>query len=77
MAFTVFPRVKSMTRTINPVVRAERAKGLFAGENAILEMIALDAPLADVLDRLMRLTETRFCFTFGSGGQTLAPCRCT
>jgi two-component system, cell cycle sensor histidine kinase and response regulator CckA len=49
-----------MTRTINPGVRAERAKGLFAGENAILEMIALDAPLADVLDRLMRLTETRF-----------------
>jgi len=49
-----------VTRTINPGVRAERAKGLFAGENAILEMIALDAPLADVLDRLMRLTETRF-----------------
>jgi two-component system, cell cycle sensor histidine kinase and response regulator CckA len=49
-----------MTRTINPGVRAERAKGLFAGEKAILEMIALDAPLADVLDRLMRLTETRF-----------------
>jgi two-component system, cell cycle sensor histidine kinase and response regulator CckA len=49
-----------MTRTINPGVRAERANGLFAGENAILEMIALDAPLADVLDRLMRLTETRF-----------------
>jgi two-component system, cell cycle sensor histidine kinase and response regulator CckA len=48
-----------MTRTINPGTRADRAKGLFAGENAILEMIALDAPLADVLDRLMRLTETR------------------
>src|ERR1700751_6260252 len=60
MAFNRFPRVKRMTRTINPVVRAERTKGLFAGENAILEMIALDAPLADVLDRLMRLTETRF-----------------
>jgi two-component system, cell cycle sensor histidine kinase and response regulator CckA len=49
-----------MTRTINPGVRAERANGLFAGKNAILEMIALDAPLADVLDRLMRITETRF-----------------
>jgi len=49
-----------MTRTISPVVRTERAKGFFAGENAILEMIALDAPLADVLDRLMRLAETRF-----------------
>jgi len=55
-----------VTRTINPGVRAERAKGLFAGENAILEMIALDAPLADVLDRLMRLTEARFEGLFAS-----------
>jgi two-component system, cell cycle sensor histidine kinase and response regulator CckA len=34
-------------------------KGLRAGENAILEMIALGAPLSDVLDRLMRLNESR------------------
>lgn len=39
---------------------AGRAKGLSAGEDAILEMIALGAPLSDVLDRLMRLNEARF-----------------
>jgi hypothetical protein len=33
---------------------------LSAGEDAILEMIALGAPLSDVLDRLMRLNEARF-----------------
>jgi two-component system, cell cycle sensor histidine kinase and response regulator CckA len=49
-----------MTRTIVPRVRAERAKGLRAGENTIQEMIALGAPVADVLDRLMRLNEARF-----------------
>jgi two-component system, cell cycle sensor histidine kinase and response regulator CckA len=49
-----------MTRTIIPRVRVERAKGLRAGENTIQEMIALGAPLSDVLDRLMRLNESRF-----------------
>lgn len=48
-----------MTRTIIPDLQAGRAKGLHAGENAILEMIALGAPLSDVLDRLMRLSEAR------------------
>lgn len=48
-----------MTRTVTPGVQAGRAKGLRAGENAILEMIALGAPLSDVLDRLMRLNEAR------------------
>jgi two-component system, cell cycle sensor histidine kinase and response regulator CckA len=49
-----------MRRTTIRRARAERAKGLYAGESAILEMIALDAPLTDVLDRLMRLAEARF-----------------
>ncbi|MBV8216046.1 MAG: response regulator [Verrucomicrobia bacterium] len=49
-----------MTRTIIPDLWNGRTKGLRAGENAILEMIALGAPLSDVLDRLMRLSEARF-----------------
>jgi two-component system, cell cycle sensor histidine kinase and response regulator CckA len=49
-----------MTRTVVPGDRAGGAKGLGAGENAILEMMALGAPLSDVLDRLMRLNEARF-----------------
>jgi signal transduction histidine kinase len=49
-----------MAGTIIPDVRAERAKGLRGGENVILELIALGAPLSDVLDRLMRLNEARF-----------------
>ena len=49
-----------MSRTIIPGVRAGRATGLSAGEDAILEMIALGAPLSDVLDRLLRLNEARF-----------------
>src|SRR5580700_10209351 len=48
-----------MSRTISPSVRRRRAKGLRAGENAVLEMIALGAPLSDVLDQLMRLNESQ------------------
>ena len=48
------PQVKSTSRPVSSRVRQE-AKGLRTGENAILEMMALGAPLSDVLDRLMRL----------------------
>jgi signal transduction histidine kinase/ActR/RegA family two-component response regulator len=48
-----------MSRTISPSVRRRRAKGLRAGQNAVLEMIALGAPLSDVLDQLMRLNESQ------------------
>ncbi|MBV8099715.1 MAG: response regulator [Verrucomicrobia bacterium] len=45
-----------MTRTIIPGERAERVKGLRAGENAILGMIALDAPAEE--PSIPRGTET-------------------
>jgi two-component system cell cycle sensor histidine kinase/response regulator CckA len=48
-----------MSRTVISSVRPRRAKGLRAGQNAILEMIALGEPLSDVLDRLMRLNESQ------------------
>jgi two-component system, cell cycle sensor histidine kinase and response regulator CckA len=48
-----------MSRTITSSVRPRRAKGLRAGQSAILEMIALGEPLSDVLDRLMRLNESQ------------------
>lgn len=52
------PPVKSTSRPVSSRVRQD-AKGLRTGETAILEMMALGAPLSDVLDRLMRLNEFR------------------
>jgi len=49
-----------MSRTItSEIARRRRPTGLRAGESAVLEMIARGAPLADVLDRLMRLNESQ------------------
>jgi two-component system cell cycle sensor histidine kinase/response regulator CckA len=50
--------VKSTSQPVSSRVR-QQGKSLRSGENAILEMIALGAPLSDVLDRLMRLNESR------------------
>ena len=47
-----------MSQPVSSRVR-QQGRGLSAGENAILEMIALGEPLSDVLDRLMRLNESR------------------
>jgi two-component system cell cycle sensor histidine kinase/response regulator CckA len=50
-----------MSRTISPeIARPRRAKGLPTGEKTILEMIALGAPVTDVLDRLMHRSESQF-----------------
>lgn len=48
------------------ITERKRADALRSGQAQILEMIALNAPLGEVLDRLMRLVESQLDGIFGS-----------
>src|SRR6202030_453092 len=46
--------------TVIDVTERKRAEALREGESRILEMIARDAPLEEILDKLVRVVEAQF-----------------
>jgi signal transduction histidine kinase/PAS domain-containing protein len=52
--------VVELVGTLMDVTEQNRAEGLRAGESHILEMIARDAPLKEILEKLVRVVEAQF-----------------
>jgi PAS domain S-box-containing protein len=52
--------VVELVGTLIDVTEQNRAEGLRAGESRILEMIARDAPLEEILEKLVRVVEAQF-----------------
>jgi PAS domain S-box-containing protein len=52
--------VVELVGTLMDVTEQNRAEGLRAGESRILEMIARDAPLKEILEKLVRVVEAQF-----------------
>src|SRR4029077_7485114 len=52
--------VTEIVGTLMDVTESVRAEALREGESRILEMIARDAPLEEILEKLVRVVETQF-----------------